>query len=156
MAPTSGWYRDPADELRLRLWDGAAWTGQTRPFPPPESTAQTPPSVALPASTSPETSSSAVVRDPGWYPDPQVPTQLRYWDGTAWGPVAPPTSQPIANGAPSRTGLRAPRRRKGGPLSTALALIGVALMIFAHATVLGALFMVASLALGGRWFFFMW
>src|ERR1700693_523258 len=28
---------------------------------------------------------------PGWYPDPSGGSGLRYWDGTAWGPVAPPT-----------------------------------------------------------------
>lgn len=32
----------------------------------------------------------------GWYPDPDVPGQQRYWDGVRWSehtaPVAPPTS----------------------------------------------------------------
>lgn len=23
-------------------------------------------------------------RNPGWYPDPQLPNQMRWWDGTAW------------------------------------------------------------------------
>jgi len=27
----------------------------------------------------------------GWYPNPEAPG-LRYWDGTSWGPVAPPMS----------------------------------------------------------------
>jgi len=27
----------------------------------------------------------------GWYTDPDTPTQLRWWDGEAWGPTAPPT-----------------------------------------------------------------
>ncbi|HET9657134.1 MAG TPA: DUF2510 domain-containing protein [Kineosporiaceae bacterium] len=26
---------------------------------------------------------------PGWYPDPQVPQQWRYWDGRQWGPPGP-------------------------------------------------------------------
>jgi hypothetical protein len=26
----------------------------------------------------------------GWYPDPTVGNQLRYWDGYVWGIVAPP------------------------------------------------------------------
>ncbi|MFL6107958.1 MAG: DUF2510 domain-containing protein [Marmoricola sp.] len=44
----------------------------------------------------------------GWYPDPQDPSQVRYWDGQAWsettapaGPVAP--SEPAAPAAPSDT-----------------------------------------------------
>jgi len=28
----------------------------------------------------------------GWYPEPSVPSGLRWWDGRAWGPAAPPTS----------------------------------------------------------------
>jgi hypothetical protein len=26
----------------------------------------------------------------GWYPDPQNPSQQRYWTGTAWAPLTPP------------------------------------------------------------------
>ena len=42
---------------------------------------------------------------PGWYPDPQVPEQLRYWDGSAWtehvqaaggGGAPPPPPAPAA------------------------------------------------------------
>ena len=29
---------------------------------------------------------------PGWYPDPQVPHQLRYWDGAAWTAHVAPRS----------------------------------------------------------------
>jgi hypothetical protein len=29
-APAAGWYPDPADSARHRLWDGAAWTDQVR------------------------------------------------------------------------------------------------------------------------------
>ena len=31
---------------------------------------------------------------PGWYPDPAGGWGQRYWDGTAWGPVAPPAAPP--------------------------------------------------------------
>jgi Protein of unknown function (DUF2510) len=27
---------------------------------------------------------------PGWYPDPAVPTQLRWWDGHGWTPATKP------------------------------------------------------------------
>lgn len=33
---------------------------------------------------------------PGWYPDPASGSGLRYWDGSAWGPVAPPPQPPPA------------------------------------------------------------
>ncbi|MCA0331632.1 MAG: DUF805 domain-containing protein [Actinobacteria bacterium] len=36
----------------------------------------------------------------GWYPDPSVPGQLRYWDGRAWGPAAPTPPPPPAASAP--------------------------------------------------------
>lgn len=32
--PTPGWYQDPANPLRERLWGGADWTDITRPRPP--------------------------------------------------------------------------------------------------------------------------
>jgi hypothetical protein len=35
-----GWYTDPADPAKLRWWDGAAWTPNTVPQPPPLPTAQ--------------------------------------------------------------------------------------------------------------------
>jgi len=31
--PSAGWYRDPKEEAHLRYFDGAAWTGDTRPGP---------------------------------------------------------------------------------------------------------------------------
>jgi hypothetical protein len=36
--PIPGWYDNPEDPQTLRLWDGKAWTSQTRerPLPPPE------------------------------------------------------------------------------------------------------------------------
>ncbi len=43
---------------------------------------------------------------PGWYPDPQVPGQQRYWNGTAWtdnvSPVVAPNAVPgyPASGSP--------------------------------------------------------
>lgn len=40
---------------------------------------QTPGTPAVPPSGTPA----------GWYPDPQVPGQQRYWDGAAWGAAAP-------------------------------------------------------------------
>ncbi len=43
---------------------------------------------------------------PGWYPDPGTGMQ-RWWDGQAWGPVAPPAAvqQPhmMVSRAPKRT-----------------------------------------------------
>jgi hypothetical protein len=30
----------------------------------------------------------------GWYPDPSGSGHQRYWDGAAWGPIAPPAAPP--------------------------------------------------------------
>lgn len=32
---------------------------------------------------------------PGWYPDPMIPSTLRYWDGTAWTPHQHATVSPF-------------------------------------------------------------
>lgn len=32
MLPPAGWYGDPQDQSKLRYWDGAQWTDQTRPM----------------------------------------------------------------------------------------------------------------------------
>lgn len=40
---------------------------------------------------------------PGWYPDPNGGGGQRYFDGTNWGPTAPPpTSAPVAAGGERR------------------------------------------------------
>ena len=33
---------------------------------------------------------------PGWYTDPYDPSQMRWWDGTAWGEQTSPGAQPVA------------------------------------------------------------
>lgn len=37
----------------------------------------------------------------GWYPDPENPSQSRYWDGTSWAApsMPPPTSAPMYAGS---------------------------------------------------------
>lgn len=46
-----------------------------------------PPPTPVPAPSSP----------PGWHPDPRVPGQLRYWDGSTWtAHIAPAGPPPMA------------------------------------------------------------
>ena len=33
---------------------------------------------------------TAIKPPAGWYPDPNDPSAKRWWDGTSWGPAAPP------------------------------------------------------------------
>ena len=37
---------------------------------------------------------------PGWYPDPQRPGMLRWWDGSAWTPFEAPATPPVAQYLP--------------------------------------------------------
>jgi hypothetical protein len=37
----------------------------------------------------------------GWYPDPQVPAQLRYWDGATWSAHTAPSAAPPPPPGPS-------------------------------------------------------
>lgn len=73
-----GWYHDPTDPTRLRLWNGTSWTDETRsapsptpaPAPPPAGTAFVPPSAAArPATLAFSPSSFSQQRTPrrGWW-----------------------------------------------------------------------------------------
>ncbi len=48
---------------------------------------------ARPVAALPGTWSTALLAAPGWYPDPQVPQQWRYWTGQQWAPGGPATLQ---------------------------------------------------------------
>ena len=39
-------------------------------------------------------SGTAAIPPPGWYPDPQLPASVRWWDGTAWTEHRAPVWQP--------------------------------------------------------------
>jgi len=43
-----------------------------------------------------ETPHPAAAAPAGWYPDPQAPSQQRYWDGSAWTATAPAAAQVTA------------------------------------------------------------
>ena len=111
----------------------------------------------------------------GWYPDPQDPSQMRWWDGSQWGetqspppPSAVSATPPAALTPPSSTTPPASASGQGGgyrqftrqpwvrALRVVLAVLGVILMTADHNFAAGAVLMGASIALGGRWFFFMW
>lgn len=114
-----GWYPDPtpAKAGDVRYWDGARWTEHVHeavePTPTPEPVHVVEPTAAA-------TPAAASAAPAAWHPDPRVPGQLRYWDGTDWtAHVSPaPESQgprvmaPIApSSAPQSTGPS--ERRKG-------------------------------------------
>jgi len=98
-APTvapAGWYEMASDPIRLRYWNGAAWTDDyaqragTAPaitadwYPDPSNAAQLRywDGSAWTQHVSPRP--GAVTTPADWYPDPSNAAQLRYWDGTAW------------------------------------------------------------------------
>lgn len=65
----------------------------------------------------------------GWYPDPDGTGGQRYFDGTNWGPVAPPSA-----GAPADTPLTAAAPRKNGQGRKVAALVvGALVLMFAFA-----------------------
>ena len=45
---------------------------------------------------------------PGWYPDPSGDGNQRYWDGNAWGPVAPPPAAPPTTPPLTPAGVQVP------------------------------------------------
>lgn len=58
----AGWYRDPHNNARERLWDGEGWTSWVRPI-----------------------REGRVETDPaGWQPHPSQPGKEMLWSGTGW------------------------------------------------------------------------
>lgn len=75
----------------------------------------------------------------GWYPDPNVPGQLRYFDGTAWTPHTAPGRTP----APAQ-----PKRRHRSPLMWIATGAGIVIILSA---VLGAIASCAANVSGTRY-----
>jgi len=62
---------------------------------------------------------------PGYYPDPQDASRRRWWDGTQWGPLAPPTiSPPIFDATDSIE-----RARRAAPAAAAAIMVGIVLYL---------------------------
>lgn len=63
-------------------WDAASGSGMPHPSMP---------SGALPphAPSTPPLDVPPAPPPAGWYPDPHDPVQMRWWDGSVWGPAAP-------------------------------------------------------------------
>ena len=54
---------------------------------------------------------------PGWYPDPQVPGMMRYWDGETWTAQTTPSAPPPPYGSfppPYAGGIQGQGLRRGG------------------------------------------
>ena len=47
--PAAGWYTDPKNSDRIRLWDGERWTQSTQPHPGKQAAAPAPPAPPRPA-----------------------------------------------------------------------------------------------------------
>ena len=97
----AGWYPVPGGGNRF--WDGRMWTpdvlgapsaaaeyaAMSPDLPPPHTLVMT----AAPADTRPEPAQkpSPPPAPPGWYRG--ASGRVQWWDGTAWGPVAPPAAR---------------------------------------------------------------
>ena len=76
---------------------------------------------------------------PGWYPNPNYPTRLRWWDGSHWGPDAPVTPQTLPGSDRPERGLplgatRSVSAQPGWPLG-----LGIAALVLAWVPVFGVL-----------------
>jgi hypothetical protein len=63
---------------------------------------------------------------PGWYPDPSGDGTQRYWDGNAWGPVAPPPAAPPQPTPPAAPPVVVIKKKRS--MLSLLVLGGVALL----------------------------
>lgn len=91
----AGWYDVPGGAKRF--WDGRAWTADVLGAPSKEAEfnalapymapAQT---LVLPPVVPSERRLAQPVTPPGWYPS--ASGAMQWWDGRAWGPLAPPNA----------------------------------------------------------------
>lgn len=88
-----------------------------------------------------------------WYPDPEYPGQLRYWDGTAWTVNRAPAPRSVeVAAAPSAPDAPAPANRDATPavLALVLAIVGFVLGVLPFAAWFAWLAFVPALILAIR------
>lgn len=74
---------------------------------------------------------------PGWYPDPQMPGQMRWWDGQQWtGDVSPPRAP---GAGPWATPPAAAAAKKSSQGIVVAAIVGVAVLVIIGVVVVGLL-----------------
>lgn len=144
---TAGWYEDPANERRMRYWDGFHWTSQTTDATDQQILQQLE-NEAIFQSTLPDrnnrwwegkqwyssakqdgaaansTVNEGVAGHAGWYPDPRGENELRWWDGGNWQDATSTKEAASAEYAPKPTAsLPAINEWKPAPLFSVLGVI---------------------------------
>jgi hypothetical protein len=85
--PSAGWYADPQDAVRLRWWDGAAWSEHTAPVPQPVAVQPAPVVAPVVAGTLPTVPRYGEMATPA--AQPSAPQQAAPY-------AAQPAAQPFA------------------------------------------------------------
>lgn len=68
---------------------------------------------------------------PGYYPDPEDASRRRWWDGVAWGPLAPAALDPRPVDATAVRSL-IEQERRGAPMAAAAITVGIVLYLMVN------------------------
>jgi hypothetical protein len=118
-SPSAGYYDDGSGQQRY--WDGQQWSGAAN-----AAVAGEVPTAADPPRARTDSESSSAATHAGWYQDATNPSQMRWWDGTAWTDDRyPSVAQPPGSIAPPVQGGQAASRNGFSGAALVLGLVSI-------------------------------